>query len=83
LYNTEKRKEEVDDALRKQEHNLREINTQYFKLKALLDQKGYSRARRQNTSTTFATISSTCSSRRYRRRQETSNVLEYIHGGTE
>jgi hypothetical protein len=67
--------------LRKQENSLKVINEEYTKLKTLLDQKKHSRTRRQNTSTTLATITDSSSSLRYRRRQETTNVLEYIHGG--
>ncbi len=52
-------------------------------MKTLLDQKGYARTRRENTSTTLETITNTDSSTRYRRRKETKNVLEYIHGGEE
>jgi hypothetical protein len=46
-----------------------------------MDQKGYARTRRKNTKTTINMISDCCSSVRHRRRQETKNVLEYIHGG--
>ena len=48
-----------------------------------MDQTEFSRSRRKNTPTTTETISSTLSSTRYRRRQESNNVLEYIHGGEE
>ena len=77
------KKEQLDVKLHEQEPKLCEITTQYEKLKTLLDQKGYCRTRRQNTSTSLETISSTSSSVRYRRSQETRNLLEYIHGGEE
>ena len=61
--------------------DLDEINTQYQKLKVLLQQKGYARKRRENIPTDEKMIGSRCSSTRFRRREETKNVLEYIHGG--
>ena len=77
------RKEEVDREVAETEQKVREINSQFEKLKTLLDQKGYARTRRQNAATTFETITSYTSSVRYRRRNESQNVLEYIHGGKE
>ena len=65
------------------EGKLSEINREYGKIKLFLDQKGYSRARRMNTPTTFEMISDPKSSTRYRRRQDTTNILEFIHGGEE
>ena len=58
-----------------------EISKQYEKLKTLLDQKTQSRTHRLNTSTTLDTINNPNSGVRYRRRGETKNVLEFIHGG--
>ena len=63
--------------------DLEEINTHYQKLRVLLEQKGYARKRRQNIPTNEKMIGSRCSSTRFRRREETKNVLEYIHGGKE
>ena len=59
------------------------IASQYEKLETLLDHTAYSPTRRQNTQTTLEHITSRTSSLRYRRRQETKNVLEYNHGGEE
>jgi hypothetical protein len=76
-------KEANERELAEQQGKLDEIASQYEKLKTLLDQKGYSRARRENTRRTPEHITSRTSSFRYRRHQETKNVLEYIHGGEE
>ena len=66
----------VDASLAVQEEKLKEVTMQYERLKTLLDQKEYSRTRRQNTETSLETISSNHSSVRYRRRHESKNVLE-------
>ena len=76
-------KEANKRELAEQQEKLNEITSQYEKLKTLLDQKGYSRTRRENTRTTLEHITSRTSSLRFRRRKETKNVLEYIHGGEE
>ena len=76
-------KEANQRELAEQQKKLDEITSQYEKLKTLLDQKGYSRTRRENTRTTLEHITSRTSSLRFRRRKETKNVLEYIHGGEE
>ena len=74
-------KEDVEKHISAKKEKLKEVSDQYDKLRTLLSQKGYSRTRRQNTSTTLSTITDSQSSVRYRRRQETKDVLEYIHGG--
>ena len=74
-------KEANERKLAEQQKKLDEIASQHEKLKTLLDRKGYSRARRENTRTTLEHITSRTSSLCYRRRQEAKNVLEYIHGG--
>ena len=73
--------EKKNAEIAEKEKKLQEVTSQYDKLKTLLDQKGYARTRRENTSTTLETITNADSSTRYRRRKETKNVLEYIHGG--
>ena len=65
------------------EKELITIKEQYDKLRSVLEQKAYTRKRRENTATTYETISYSSSSRRYRRRKESQNILEYIHGGKE
>ena len=63
------------------EKELITIKEQYDKLRSVLEHKGYARKRRENTTTTYETISDSSSSRRYCRRKESQNILEYIHGG--
>ena len=64
-----------------QEQILADLKKDYNKIQQLLEQKGYARKRRQNTPTTFETINDTTNSTRYKRRNETKNMLAYIHGG--
>ena len=75
--------EEKTVQVQQQEEKVNQLNEQYNKFKSLLDQKGFSVSRRQNTSTTYEMVTNVNSSTRYRRRQETKNVLEFIHGGKE
>lgn len=74
-------REETAEKLSVEEQKFKEISKQYEKLKTLLDQKTQSRTRRLNTSTTMDTISNPNSGVHYRRRGETKNVQEFIHGG--
>ena len=74
-------REQTAEKLSVEEQKIKEISKQYEKLKTLLDQKTQSRTRRLNTSTTLDTINNPNSGVRYRRRGETKNVLEFIHGG--
>ena len=76
-------KARINRDVAEQQDKLSDISKQYDRLKTLLEQKPQSRTRRENTSTTFATIKNNNSGTRYRRREETQNVLEYIHGGEE
>ena len=75
--------EEKTVQVRQQEEKVNQLNEQYNKFKSLLDQKGFSVSRRQNTSTAYEMVTNVNSSTRYRRRQETKKVLEFIHGGKE
>ena len=49
----------------------------------MLGQTQQARSRRAQNATTFDMISDVKSSTRYRRRQESKDMLEYIHGGEE
>ena len=69
--------------MEQQEEKINELNEQYNKFKTLLEQEGFSVSRRQNTSTTYEMVTNVNSSTRYRRRHETKNFLEFIHGGKE
>ena len=54
---------------------------EYEKVKTLLEQRHHAKARRKSSATTFEMVNNPKSSTRYRRRQETRNILEFIHGG--
>lgn len=62
---------------------LKELTEAYEKVRKLLEQKGYSRRRRGFESTSFEMINDYRSSTRYRKREESRNILQFIHGGTE
>ncbi|KAL9959485.1 hypothetical protein ACROYT_G032812 [Oculina patagonica] len=79
----ERQKETVAVELKDKEKQLDTISKEYEKLKVLLEQKQNAKARRMNTATTFEMVNNPHSSTRYRRRQETKNILEFIHGGEE
>ena len=83
LERLERNVEEKTVQVQQQEEKVSELNEHYNKFKSLLEQKGFSVRRRQNTSTTYEMVRNINSSTRYRRRQETKNVLEFIHGGKE
>lgn len=55
---------------------------EYEKVKTLLEQRHHAKARRKSSATTFEMVNNPKSSTRYRRRQETRNILEFIHGGS-
>ena len=74
---------ELDKQIEEQEQRLKELTQTYDKLKLLLEQKDYSRRRRSKASTSYEMINDFKSSTRYRRREETKNMLEFIHGGVE
>ena len=61
--------------------NTEELNKKYQKLYGLLEQKNYSKTKREKNPTTEVMITDYTSSTRYRRRAESKSVLEYIHGG--
>lgn len=77
------RKQAIDQEVTEIEEQLSSMSRQYEKLKTLLNQKQQARSRRQHTKTTIEMIADRSSSVRFRRREETKNVLEYIHGGEE
>ena len=75
--------EEKEDQVKQQEEKVTQLNEQYHKFKSLLERKGFSVARRKNASTSYDVITNVSSSTKFRRRQETKNVLEFIHRGKE
>ena len=74
-------REDTVQQVTKQEEILKYIAKRYEKLKTLLERKDQSRTRRKNTSTTLETITNGKSVTRYRSREETRNVIVFIHGG--
>ena len=83
LERLERSVEEKTVQVQQQEEKVNELNEHYKKFKSLLEQKGFSVSRRQNICTTYEMVTNVNSSTRYRRRNETKNVLEFIHGGKE
>ena len=75
------KKEATYQEVEEQKKLMAEVQKQYEKLRILLEQKGYCKKRRENSATTFEMINNYNSSTRYRRRRETKNILEFIHGG--
>lgn len=73
--------QEIELKRLEEEKGMRECKEQYNKLKVLLEQKGYARKRRENKPTDEAMIKDSASSARYRRRIESKNIMEFIHGG--
>ena len=62
------------------EEKLQALKSQYHRFKSILGQTQQARSMRVTKPTTYEIISDTTNSTRYRRRQETKDVLEYIHG---
>ena len=57
------------------------LQQQHEKLKSMLNQKQFSRTKRELHPTTFENINVSANRTHYNRRIETENILEYIHGG--
>lgn len=72
---------EIDQQKLALEDDLSGLNAEYEKIRRLLEQKGYARKRRENVPTDEKMISDNFSSTRYRRKNETKNMLEFLHGG--
>ena len=79
----ERQKGAVEVELDDMEKRLHNVTKEYEKLKVVLEQKQNAKKVRQNSSTTFEMINNPQSSTRYRRRRETKNVVDFIHGGEE
>ena len=73
----------MEEQKRTLQSDLESLSNQYEKIRILLEQKGYARKRRENVPTNDEMISNYSSSTRYRRKNETKNMLEFIHGGFE
>ena len=83
LEDTKSQQEEIALELEKRKNNLEEINSKYDRVKLLLEKKEYARTRRQNNPTTYSMIQNRKYNTRFRRKEETSNMLQFIHGGEE
>lgn len=83
LQESKHNKEALDKEIAEQEERLKELTDAYDKLRKLLEHKDHSRKRRMTASTSYEMINDYKSSTRYRRREETKSILEFIHGGSE
>ena len=90
FYYTELQRSNLEDELialkslkETTEGELKEIKSAHEKIKTIFEKRNYARTQREKTATTFETINNTSNSTRYKRREETRNQLEYIHGGKE
>ena len=80
---TKGQQEQLTKEMEEKQKGLDEINRKYEKLKVLLEQRGYARTRRQNVETSFEMINNRTSTTKVRRKLETKNILQFIHGGEE
>ena len=74
-------KEELEFDLSELQGAFQRMAARYDKVKLLDQQKEYGRKKREDVPTSFEMINDHASSTRYKRRQETDEVLTYIHGG--
>lgn len=74
---------DAQEKAKKHEDDLELLKKEYNRFKLLLGQMQQGRASQTQNATTFEIISDFESRTRYRRRQETKEMLEYIHGGDE
>ena len=75
------KKAELDKECQKLKNAAKRLSEKFNKLNVLIEQKQFAKSKRESNPTTEAMISDVSSSTRYRRRKETKNMLEYIHGG--
>ena len=80
---SEKLLQATKDKVEEQLHNLELLKKEYDRFKIMLGQTQQTRSKRIQNATTVDMITDIKNSTRYRRRQETKNILEYIHGGEE
>jgi hypothetical protein len=71
----------IDGAKKGIEDEIKELNTQYEKICVMLKQKIHLRNRRETLPTDEKMITDNFCSTRYRRRNETKNILQFLHGG--
>ena len=74
--------ESLKEKKDKEEESLKDIEQSYEKFKHLIKRTPYGIKRRENNQTNVELIQSN-NTTRYRRRNETKQLLEFIHGGEE
>ena len=65
------------------DEKLSKVTQKFDKLKLLIEQKEYSKTKRQSNPTRLETLNDTSNTQRYSRRNEVKNILEFIHGDLE
>ena len=65
------------------DEKLSKVTQKFDKLKLLIEQKEYSKTKRQSNPTRLETLYDTSNTQRYSRRNEVKNILEFIHGDLE
>ncbi|XP_078374894.1 uncharacterized protein LOC144658346 [Oculina patagonica] len=80
---SEKLLQDAKDKVEEQLRDLELLKKEYDRFKIMLGQTQQATSTRIQNATNFDLITDSKNSTRYRRRQETKNVLEYIHGGEE
>jgi len=78
----ESEKEKLENNCQRLKENTKTLKKKYDKLNTLLEQKEFSKTKREMNPTTEQMIGNVASSTHYRRRNETKNILQYIHGGS-
>ena len=71
---------EAKGEIEESKEKLQALKSQYDRFKSILGQTQQARSMRVKNPTTYEMISDRTNSTRYHRRQETKDVLEYIHG---
>ena len=69
--------------VKEQQDSLEALKKEFSRFKSMLGRTQQARSKRAQNATTFDMIVDIKSSTRYRRRQESKDMLEYIHGGEE
>ena len=80
---TELERGKLKDDCSKLKLNTEKLKKKYENLIDLLEKKEFSKTKREMNPTTEQMIENVSSSTHYRRRNETKNILQYIHGGSE
>ena len=77
----ELKKVEINKECEKLNKASKRLSEKFNKLNTLIEQRQFAKSKRENNPTTETMINDASSSTRYRRRKESKNMLEYIHGG--